>query len=321
MKAIRVAQFGPPDVMRLEELSDPRPVPGQVLIRIEAAGVNPVDVYIRSGQYGRLPGLPYTPGLDGAGLVEAIGDGVTGWRPGDRVYVGGAAGGTYATHTLCAASQIHPLPKQVGFAQGAAVNVPYATAYRALFQKARALPGESVLVHGASGGVGLAAVQLARAAGLFVYATAGTAKGRDLASAQGAHEVLDHRTSPDHLARLSSLTGGRGVDVILEMLANVNLGIDLKALAPGGRVVVIGSRGRVEIDPRDGMGRDATILTMSLWNTPEAETRTLHAALQAGLESGALRPVVARELPLAEAGRAHQAIMEPGASGKIVLLP
>ena len=321
MKAIQVTRFGPPEAMRLEEVPDPQPGPGQVLVRVKAAGVNPVDVYIRSGLYGRLPTLPYTPGFDAAGVVEAIGNGVAGMRKGDRVYVGWSLSGTYAPLVLCAEAQVHPLPDRITFQQGAAINVPYATAYRALFQKARALPGDSVLVHGASGGVGLAAVQMARAAGLTVYATAGTAKGRDLAVSEGAHEALDHRTSPDHLARLLALTGGRGVDVILEMLANVNLGIDLKALAPGGRVIVIGSRGRVEIDPRDAMGRDATIMAMTLWNAPEAETRSTHAALGAGLANGALRPVVGRELPLSEAPQAHQAIMEPGAHGKIVLCP
>jgi len=198
--------------------------------------------------------------------------------------------------------------------------VPYATAYRALFQRARARAGEWVLVHGASGGVGVAAVQLARAAGLHVIGTGGTDEGRRLAREEGAHHVLDHR-APDYLEQAVALTGGRGVDVILEMLANVNLDRDLGVLARRGRVVVIGNRGSIEINPRAAMTRDADILGMSLLNAPPEELSGIHAALVAGLEAGTLRPVVGRELPLAEAARAHAAVLEPGAYGKIVLVP
>jgi NADPH2:quinone reductase len=177
-----------------------------------------------------------------------------------------------------------------------------------------------VLVHGASGGVGVAAVQLARAAGLFVIGTGGTEEGRRLAREEGAHHVLDHR-APDYLQQAVALTGGRGVDVILEMLANVNLDRDLNVLARRGRVVVIGNRGSIEINPRAAMARDADILGMSLLNTPPEELTGIHAALVAGMEAGTLRPVVGRELPLSEAARAHAAVLEPGAYGKIVLLP
>lgn len=321
MKAIRVREFGGPEMLRVEEVPDLRPGAGQILLRISAAGVNPADAYIRAGTYARKPALPYTPGIDGAGVVEAVGEGVTRVKAGDRVYTAGTLTGTYAEQVLCEQSQAHPLPRKVSFAQGAAMHVPYATAYRALFQIARAAPGETVLVHGASGGVGIAAVQLARAAGLQVIGTAGTEKGHALVRSEGAHHVLDHR-APDYLQKLSSLTSSRGgVDVILEMLANVNLGKDLPLLAMGGRVVVIGSRGTVEINPRDAMGRDAAILGMSLWNTPEREMARIHAALVAGLENGTLRPIIGQELPLVEAPRAHQKVMESGAYGKIVLMP
>jgi NADPH:quinone reductase len=221
---------------------------------------------------------------------------------------------------LCDESQVHPLPENTSFAQGAGVYVPYATAYRALFQRARATPGEVVLVHGASGGVGVAALQLARAAGMTVIGTGGTEKGRRLVAEEGAHHVLDHR-APDYLEQAVALTGGRGVDVILEMLANVNLDRDLNILARGGRVVVIGNRGTVEINPRAAMSRDAAILGMSLLNAPQHELSGIHAALVAGLESGTLRPVVGQEMPLADAPRAHEAVLEPGAYGKIVLIP
>ncbi len=320
MKAIRVEEFGGPEVMQLKEVPDPLAAPGQVVVSVRAAGVNPVDVYIRTGTHASKPALPYTPGMDAAGVVEAVGEGVTRVKTGDRVYVAGTKSGAYAELALCEESQVHPLPEAVSFAQGAAMGVPYATAYRGLFQRARALPGEVVLVHGASGGVGVAATQLARAAGLMVIGTGGTEEGQRLVAEQGAHHVLDHR-APDYLARLVDLTGGRGVDVVLEMLANVNLDKDLGVLARGGRVVVIGNRGRVEIDPRAAMGRDASILGMSLLNAPAPELARIHAALVAGLESGALRPVVGREMALADAARAHQAVMEPGAYGKIVLFP
>lgn len=320
MKAIRVHEFGGPEVMKLEDVPDPVASAGQLRVRVKAAGVNPVDSYIRTGTYALKPALPYTPGMDAAGVVEALGPGVSGLAVGDRVYLGGTLSGAYAELALCEAWQVHPLPARVSFAQGAAVNVPYATAYRALFQRAQAQPGETVLVHGASGGVGVACLQMARAAGLVVIGTAGTEPGGRLVAEHGAHHVLDHRT-PGYLETLVKITNGRGVDVVLEMLANVNLGKDLTILAPRGRVVVIGSRGTVEINPRDTMRRDASILGFTLLNASREELASIHAGLVAGLESGTLRPVVGREMPLAEAPRAHQAVMEPGAYGKIVLLP
>jgi NADPH2:quinone reductase len=320
MKAIRVREFGGPEVMRVEDLPDLRPRPGQVVVRVKAAGVNPVDTYIRTGTYPRTPPLPYTPGFDAAGVVDSVGEGVTQVAVGNRVYVGWSLTGAYAEQALCAESQVHPLPERVSYAQGAAVHVPYATAYYGLFLRAGASPGETVLVHGASGGVGVAAVQLTRAAGMTVIGTAGTDKGREMVVEQGAHHVLDHR-APGYLQQVLALTGGRGADVVLEMLANVNLGKDLGILAPGGRVVVIGSRGTVEIDPRMTMVRNASIVGLALYNASECESAAIHAALVAGLENGTLRPIVGQEMPLADAPRAHHAVMEPGAYGKIALIP
>ena len=320
MKAIRVTAFGGPEVLRLEEEPTPKPGPGEVLVRIHAVGVNPVETYIRAGTYARLPELPYTPGNDGAGVVEQVGADVTEFKAGDRVYTAGSLTGTYAELALCRKEQVHPLPANVSFAQGAAIGTPYATAYRGLLQRALAKPGETVLVHGASGAVGTAAVQLARADGLRVFGTAGSDQGLKLAREQGAHEVFDHR-APDHFEEVMKATGGRGVDIIVEMLANVNLGKDLKILAKGGRVVIIGSRGAVEINPRDTMQRDADIRGMILPNTPLVEMASIHAGLVAGLENGTLRPVIGKEFALAEAVEAHRAVMKPGALGKIVLVP
>jgi NADPH:quinone reductase len=320
MKAIRVHEFGGPDVLKLDEVPAPKPGPGQVLVRVHAIGVNPVDIYIRTGLYPRRPALPYTPGIDAAGVVESVGPDISNPSVGDRVYTSGSINGTYTELALCDLSQVHPLPENITFAQGAAVNVPYATAYRGLFHRAQARAGETVLVHGASGGVGIASVQIARAAGMRVIGTGGTEEGRRLVLEQGAHHVLDHH-APDYMDQVLSLTGGRGVDLILEMLANVNLGKDLTILAPGARVVVIGSRGPVEIDARNTMTRDASILGMSLMNATPRDISSIHSALLAGLENGSLRPIVGKEMPLADAARAQQAVLEPGAYGKIVLIP
>ena len=319
MNAIVVREFGSPDVMKLETVPEPVPGPGQVTIRVHAAGVNPVDTYIRAGVYARKPDLPYTPGTDVGGIVHAVGANVTRVRVGDRVY-GHAVIGGYADVALCEEWQAHALPQSSSFQQGAAIGVPYATAWRALLMRAEARPGETVLVHGASGGVGTAAVQIARARGMRVIGTAGTDEGLALVRSVGAHHVLSHREA-DYLQRLPALTDGRGVDVVLEMLANVNLDRDLDLLALHGRVVVIGNRGRIEIDPRKSMARDANILGMTLFNATREHLEEIHAGIVAGMESGWLSPVIGKAFPLADAAKAHVAVMEAGALGKIVLVP
>ena len=319
MKAIRVHQFGDPSVMKLEETPDPTPGPGQVVVAAKAVGVNPVDTYIRAGRYGARP-FPYTPGMDCAGVVNAVGQGVKKVKVGDRVYTAGTVSGAYAERVLAAETQVFKLPDNVTFPQGAALGVPYGTAHRALFGRAMAQPGETVLVHGASGGVGLAAVQFARAAGLTVLGTAGSPEGRALVLKEGAHHVFDHATSADYAEQITAHTGGRGVDLILEMLANVNLERDLNLLAKRGRVVVIGSRGRIEIDPRLTMSRESTILGMTLMNATTDELASIHSAIHAGLENSTLRPVIDVEMPLADAPRAHEEVMKGGSRGKIVLV-
>lgn len=311
MRAIRVHEFGDPEVLLLEELPQPQPVDDEVLVRVQAAGVNPFETYVRSGMYARLPALPYTPGVDAGGLLV---------ESGQRVYVSGSLSGTYAEFALCRRDQVHPLPDDLSYAQGAALGVPYETAHRALLQRARAVAGETVLVHGASGAVGLAAVQFALAADLQVVGTAGSDAGRELVRGQGAVLALDHR-DPLHLTAAVDATGGRGFDVIVELLASVNLGDDLTALAMHGRVVVVGSRGAVTVDPRDLMNVDGAVLGMMSNNASPEEVSQSHAAIAAGLRDGSLHPVVARELSLAEAARAHHHVMERPALGKLVLVP
>ncbi|HEY8548954.1 MAG TPA: NADPH:quinone reductase [Vicinamibacterales bacterium] len=323
MQAIVVTEFGGPEVLQLREVDDPQPGPGQVRVRIHAAGVNPVETYIRTGTYARKPALPYTPGTDGAGIVDAVGPGVTRVKPGDRVFLANTlarCSGTYAQLAICDEAGVHPLPESVTFAQGAAIGIPACTAWRALFQKAAARASEVVLVHGASGSVGTSAVQLAAAAGLTVIATAGSERGRKLAAEQGAHFVFDHGEE-GYRDRIVEATGGRGPDIILEMLANVNLGHDLAMIAPRGRVVIVGSRGSLELMPRLFMARDCSAVGMTLFNANEAEWREITAGVSAALAAGTLRPVVNRRLPLARAAEAHQLVMQSGAAGKIVLEP
>ncbi|PYU12215.1 MAG: NADPH:quinone reductase [Acidobacteria bacterium] len=320
MKAILVRQFGGPEALKLEEVPTPKPAAGQVLVRIHAAGVNPYDTYMRAGTYAVKPPLPYTPGSDGAGVIEAVGDGVQKVKVGDRVYTAKTVTGAYAEYALALEGQVHSLSPKISFSQGAGVWVPYGTAYHALFHSAKARASETVLVHGASGGVGSAAVQMARAMGLTVFGTAGTLKGRELVKREGAHQAFEH-SKAGYADEIMKATAGRGVDIILEMLANVNLATDLKLLAINGRVIIIGNRGEVTINPRDLMARRASARGFTLWAITPEEAADIHAGLIAGLENGTLRPVVGKELPLAEAARAHKEILEPGAAGKIVLLP
>lgn len=320
MKAIQVHEFGGPEVLKLEEIPTPQPAAGQVLVRVHAAGVNPYDTYMRNGTYAIKPPLPYTPGSDAAGTVEAVGSGVTKVKRGDRVYVAKTVTGAYAEYTIVLESQVHRLPEKVSFTQGAGVWVPYGTAYHALYHSAQAHASETVLIHGASGGVGIAGVQIARASGLTVFGTASSQKGLDLATREGAHQVFNH-SKPGYLEEIMKATGGRGVDIVLEMLANVNLANGMKLLATNGRVIVIGNRGEITVNPRDLMSRRASVRGFTLWALTPAEEADVHAGLIAGLENGTLRPVVGKEIPLAEASRAHVEILQPGAAGKIVLIP
>lgn len=311
MKAVQVRAYGGPEVLALGEVPEPpAPGPGELLLRVKAAGVNPVDVYLHTGQYTRKLALPYTPGSDAAGLVEQAGPGAP-FKAGDRVYVNALA--VYAEKALVPATRAWRLPDALSFEQGAAVGVPYATAHRALFHCGRARAGETVLIHGASGGVGTAAVQLAKAAGLRVIGTAGGPEGVEFLKTLGVDLALDHRT-PGCLEGLEP-------NLIVEMLANVNLAEDLRVAAIRGRIVIVGSRGALSLDPRATMTKDLTVSGMSLFNVSEPERAAIHADLAKGFASGALRPLIAARFPLADAAKAHAAVMAPGARGKIVLLP
>ncbi len=320
MKAVRVQQFGGPEVLQLEEVIEPKPGAGQVLVDVRAIGINPVETYIRAGTYAMKPDLPYIPGTDAAGTVEEVGEGVTEVAPGDRVYTSGTVTGAYAEKMLCGQHQVHRMPDGVSFSKGAALGIPYSAAYRALFQRAHADPADVVLVHGADGSVGLAALQFARARGITTIATVGGEEGRALAERYGARHVVSH-LDPGHMEQVRSFTSDRGVDVILEMLASVNLGNDLTVLAPGARVVIIGSRGSVEINPRGLMQPEAAILGMLVFSAGQRDLASIHAAIGAGLHNGTLDPVIARKVPLADAAEAHRLLETARPLGKIVLKP
>ncbi|MCE5317786.1 MAG: NADPH:quinone reductase [Parachlamydia sp.] len=320
MKAIIVESFGGPEVMVLKELPDPHPGPGQVVVSVKAAGVNPKDTHYRAGLYPLLHSPPFTPGIDGAGIIQATGAGVTRLTKGNRVFWTSSLTGSYAELALCDESRVHPLPEHISFAEGAGVGVPYSTAFRALFQRAKVSPGETILVHGASGGVGIAALQLARGYCYHLIGTAGAQQDLEMIKSEGADLAISHR-DPGYMEAIIPLNGGKKVDVILEMNAHLNLGKDLPLLAKNGRVVVIGSLGMVAINPQYLKDSDAHILSVSLLIASPDELATLHAGLQIGLEKRIIQPRIYQQFALKDAAEAHHSLMQPGHWGKIVLIP
>lgn len=309
MRAIRVAEFGAPSVMSLQDVPKlSAPGAHECVVKIHSCGVNPVDTYIRSGTYGKLPELPYTPGKDGAGVVEEVGSEVQGLKVGDRVYVYNSLSGSYAQSSLCRADHVYHLPESVSFAQGACLGTPAFTAYRALFEKGRGRPGDSVFVHGASGGVGLIAIQLATAAGLRVTGTASSAQGRQAVLQAGAVAAFDH-SDDGYLTALKD-SQPSGFDICIEMLANSNLGVDLPLMAQGGRVCVVGSRGPVQINPRDMMTTELEVHGIALMQSTDEEIRRASSFVTACLQQGSLKPIVSLDLPFTEASAAHVEVME-----------
>jgi len=319
MKSVRVHQFGDPSVLKPELLPDPAVGPKQLLIRVHAVGVNPVDTYIRAGIYGPRE-FPFTPGFDAAGVVERVGAEQKAIKQGDRVVVYRPPGGTYTKLVSCDAEYVFPLPQALSFEEGAALGVPYFSAHLALFARGRARSGETVLVHGATGGVGIAAVQLAHAAGLRVFGTGSTERGRQLALEQGATRMFDH-SKPGYIEEIRAATDGKGPELIIEMLANVNLENDLGLAAMRGRIVIIGSRGKIEITPRLTMKNNIDVKGMGVLNATDEELRSAWESIRSGIEAGKLRPIIGERFSLDDAAKAHEKVMEPGAFGKIVLIP
>ncbi|XP_023152550.2 quinone oxidoreductase-like [Amphiprion ocellaris] len=318
MKAIRVSEFGAPSVLKMASVSIPQPGIGKVLIRVHACGVNPVETYIRSGNFEKPP-LPYTPGSDAAGVVESVGKEVTSVKKGDRVYTTATESGSYAEYTIAAEDCVHKLPDVLDFAQGAAIGIPYFTAFRALVHKARVKAGQTILIHGASGGTGIATCQLARSMGLKVLGSAGTKDGMKLITKNGAHLAFNHREK-GYTDKIMAATGGKGVDVIVEMLANSNLSKDMEMVAKGGRIVIIGSRGPIEIDPVNIMVKEALVMGVLIFLATLEQNKECEEYLFSGMEAGWLRPLVGPKYTLDKAAQAHKDIIESsGAAGKMIL--
>jgi len=322
MKAVVGNEFGGPEVLHVEEIPMPQAGTKEVLIRVHAAGVNPVDTYIRAGYFAQTPAyakLPFVPGFDVAGIVEAIGPGVTKFKKGDRVWTNWPVGGAYAQYTAVPEKNTWRLPASLTFQQGAAVGVPYFTAYHSLFQTGKPKSAKTVLVHGASGGVGLASVQMAKEAGMTVYGTAGTEGGLKLVRDAGADGAFNHRDA-DYVNKIKEATNGEGVDLILEMIADVNWNKDMELIKKRGIIAVIGSRATVEIRPGALIGNEAKVVGVSILDLPNDELTEAGTAIVRGLANGHLIPIIDKEYSMDNAAVAHKEIIESsGAKGKLII--
>ncbi|XP_076804759.1 quinone oxidoreductase-like [Clavelina lepadiformis] len=321
MRAVIVSKFGGPEVLEVRrDIPIPKPEASEVLIKVAAIGINPVDTYIRAGNYGRLPELPYIPGNDVAGTIVQAGADVKNFKEGDRVATFmRVKSGAYAEYCVTHPDWLIQIPENCDFRKGAAVGVPYFTAYKALLLKAKAKPTDVVLVHGASGGVGLAACQLALSQGMTTLGTAGSEEGMEALRGLGVHHVFNHKEE-GYTEKITKVTGG-GPTIILEMLSNVNLNEDLKLLAPNGVVVVVGCRGTIDINPRLLMAKETQIQGVALGVSQPEEFALMNRAISAGLKQGWLDPVVGKEFSLNNAARAHEEIIHnTGAKGKMVLI-
>jgi NADPH2:quinone reductase len=324
MKSILAHEFGGPEVLKYQDRPDPNANPGEVIIEVKAAGINPADTYMRGGSYALVPVLPYTPGGDAAGVVCDVGEGVTDFAVGDRVFTATAIGfnmtGCYAEKVRRQAEDVMKIPDNVSFAQAACLGIPYATAHYALFARGGSVANETVFIHGASGSVGTAAIQLAKRAGMTVIGSAGSERGLQLVTDQGADHAVDH-TQEGYIETVRDLTGGDGPNIILEMLANVNLAADLDLVAMYGRIIVIGNRGETTINARTAMMKELDVRGIALFNGSREQMIEIMDDLMSGLQDGSLNPIVGTEMPLSEAAAGHIKVLEPGAFGKIVLVP
>jgi NADPH2:quinone reductase len=313
---IIVEEYGGPEVMKVASVEAPEPAEDEVLVRLMASGVNPVDTYRRAGSQGYNPPLPFTPGFEAAGSVAKTGAKVSGFPEGTRVYIGWSINGTYGEWCLAKPEQLYVLPDGIDYIQGAALFVNYFTAYRALFLRGDAKPGDRVFIHGASGGVGLAAAQLCRQFGLHFSGTAGSKGGIELVESEGAALVLNHHEE-DHMETMDE----GSFDLILEMRADLYLEKDVSKLKDGGRVMVIGSRGTTQFAPRGIMGKEADVRGVVLFKNTFEEGQKIHDDLVRGIEAGIIRPHIQQEFPLVHASEAHRVLMEAPSLGKIILIP
>src|SRR3954469_16997672 len=316
MRAIEVSAPGGPEVLVSADRPRPTPAGGEVLIKVAAAGVNRPDVMQRMGHYPPPPGITDIPGLEIAGTVEALGGGVTDWRVGDKVCAL-VAGGGYAEYCVAPAPQCLPIPRGMDFVHAAAIPETYFTVWTNVFERGRLTPGESLLVHGGSSGIGTTAIQLARALGSRVFATAGSAEKCAACETLGAERGINYKTE-DFVAVVKELTGGKGVDVVLDMVGGDYFPRNMDALAMDGRLVSIAVLNGVKatINILTMMQRRLTLTGSTLRTRPIAEKGAISNALKARvwslLNEGNVAPVIHATFPLRDASTAHR-MMESGA--------
>ena len=325
MRAVTISAPGGPGKLTLSLVNLDKPGPGEVLIDVAAAGVNRADLLQRAGNYPPPAGAPEWPGVEISGTVRALGPGVTGWAPGDRV-VALLEGGGYAEQVVARAAQLLPLPDGVDLVDGAALPEAVCTAWTNLVDTGRLRAGETLLVQGGSGGVGSVAVQLAAALGARVVATAGGPERVARCVELGADVGVDHRAQ-DVVAAVREATDGRGADVVLDVLGGGGLADNVRALAPGGRLVVIGlQRGRRgELDLNALMAKHAWVTGTLLRPRSAAEKAALVATVCERVwplvADGRVRPVVHARVPFAEAPAAHELLESGEVFGKVLLVP
>jgi NADPH2:quinone reductase len=324
MKAVRIHTYGGPNVLVYEEVTTPQPAAGQVLVHVRAASVNPIDVAVRENRFPTPKQPPKIIGSDGAGVVEAVGPGVTAVHPGDEVVFSGlgvGSEGSYAEYAVLAEVQAVPKPAGLSFVEAAAMGLVFPTAYYGLTRRAALRPGETVLVQGAAGGVGSAAVQLAVALGGRVLGVVSSEEAAARVRELGAAATID-RSTTDVAEAARRLTESRGVDVIVEVAGSDNLAADVQAVAKGGRIVVIGagSAPQAPLPLGAAIAIDASILFMSVNNAGRAGVAEMMREIGGLVEAGKVQPVVGAVLRLEEARRAHE-LLAGRHFGKIVLEP
>ena len=323
MICVEISQPGEPEVLKAAERPDPVPGPGEVLIRVAAAGVNRPDVLQRRGAYPPPPGASDIPGLEVAGTVAAVGAGVDGWRTGDAVCAL-VSGGGYATMCVAPAPQCLRVPATLDLVAAAAIPETFFTVWTNVFDRGRLQAGETALFHGGTSGIGTTAIQLATARGATVFATAGSDEKVRACEALGARHAINYRTQ-DFVNVIREVTGGAGVDLILDIMGGSYLNRNLAALAVDGRLVQIGLMGgeSASVDLRRVLGRRLTITGSTLRPRPVAEKGAIAAALAREvwplLEAGTIKPIVFKTFPLAEAAAAHGLMESSEHVGKIVL--
>lgn len=325
MMAIEISQPGGPEVLKPEELPTPRPEAGQVLIKVEAAGVNRPDVLQRRGAYPPPPGAPATPGLEVAGRIVELGEGVRRYRRGDTVCAL-VPGGGYAEYCMAAEDNALPVPKGLSMVEAAAIPETFFTVWTNVLDRAALKAGETLLVHGGSSGIGTTAIMLANALGSRVIATAGSAEKCRACERLGAERAIDYRVE-DFVVVVKSETSGKGADVILDMVGGDYVARNIAAAAMNGRIVNIAflKGSKVEVDLLPMMLKRLTLTGSTLRPRTVAEKAEIAHALEARvwplIEAGRIKPQVFRTFPLSKAADAHR-LMESGVHiGKIVLVP